>query len=802
MASTALADGTYVMINGANTKLALDCVGATSYDGANVSLHESNETDAQLVRVWTRQDGTRQLCFAGSGKCVDVVGGTVAQGQNVQQYTANDTAAQQWTVSPVDGTTITVGAAAYQAYKVYYSATDKASTRYLLEVDGIGTPSSGANLCIAADEGTSADQTWAFLPRSHVPDGTYCIRSALDTNLVLDVDGSSHGGGARVMISGWHVGSGVDHGNNQVVYVQTDAKTGQSKIKFTHSWMVMEIAQTKNEAHRDQDVVQSADEGTSTDQFWVIVPNGTARLNGTIMPTYSLHNVASEGTTQCLDVTGGSTTPGTRIRLWPENNSRAQSFVFEPCAFTDTGIRAPSLLGIAPKGSVEPRSLQEVARGSVPAWWRQAWKGTASAWQARYRSRARSASTGSWGSWGKWLSCEDASEANGGWGYCNRATDCTKDGSRTWSSRIWTYELGSSYDAAQVEVEARALDVGGHIARTSAGVSQVSTIVCVPKATITQALVDFEGLHLTWSIDFLPAGIWDVRLGSVMTSGSEWLAAPVELAGASGTTCVPWTGLTGVPAAGAALVCTCTLASSLLSSTSTSQVACAHAASETLAASATFVASDRLTDVCETARHALDGVYVARGGRALAACPMVSETSTTRTWDVVAPLVSPRALVVAHEEAGPWCATMVDLPEHGLQAHVWTWTDARGRMRCAALFVGHDHVPSGTDSRSASVTEYETVGAELPVMRAGSATKHDVSVTGAILPASDVAGTRWEGLAAWSTVGAIEELLRQRRATYRSPDGRMCDVYVSGYDMPRESDRYVEVTVTQAEEAR
>lgn len=85
MSSPTVEDGTYVVLNLGNTSLALDSCGATDGNNANVQLFTRNDTDAQLLRVWTRADGTRQLCFAATGKCVDVANGRFAHGNNVQQ---------------------------------------------------------------------------------------------------------------------------------------------------------------------------------------------------------------------------------------------------------------------------------------------------------------------------------------------------------------------------------------------------------------------------------------------------------------------------------------------------------------------------------------------------------------------------------------------------------------------------------------------------------------------------------------------------------------------------------------------
>lgn len=799
-----LDDGTYVMLNLANTSLALDCVGASDYNGANVQLFTRNDTDAQLVRVWTRSDGTRQLCFAASGKCVDVTNADFSHGANVAQYTANDTAAQQWSIMPVDGTTGTVSGTSYQAYKVYCAITYSSSStaNLLLEASGTGTPSSGTNLVISEDEGTSQDQMWLFVPMPPVADGAYVMRSALGTSLVADLNGCSHAAGARVCISGWHFGTGVEGGNNQVVRVSTDSSTGQSAISFAHSHQLMEVADLRSSASAGAHVVQSTDDG-GTDQRWVIVPYGTAHLNGTIVPTYEVRNVAATGTPLCLDVTNGSTTAGTWLELWEQNHTKAQLWIFDPSPIYTEGLTAPSMLGIAPASSVEPSAMHAVHASDTQGSWHAALSGRASAWQLRYRTRTRRAATGAWGGWSSWLSMGDLSEANGGWGRRNAATTTQAEDGVVWSPAFSVPTLlGKGTDAVEAEVEARAFAASGDgTSYVGPSVSQVSVIAFVPTATITAAEAMYDGLHATYTVDEASASIWSARLTSIALGGAELLAGAISLDGTSGTATIPWPSLASVPAAGSTLTCTCTVTDGSIEDASTSTVSAAWADGATLSFEPAFSVTDRMTVEVTVPAHAADAVLLVAGD-AMEEAESVFSSDSQKVYEVAPPLGTEWSIMVASRETSgstsAWCATTVKGPTI-LPAFVWTWTDARARKRAAALFLRRGGTPTVSDSLSADATAYETVGRERPVYRSGATLKRDISADGTIVPDA-VEG--YGGLAAWSTRDAFRELMGQRRALFRGPDGTRAKAYVTGISMPHESGLYADVSVTQSEEAR
>ena len=113
-----LADGTYILVNGANPDLVLDCAGDTTLNGANIQVWPINGTDAQYVTVWTMADGSRRLMMSKSGKALGLPDENIAPARTIQQRDPTGKASQAYEIDPVDGKQITVAGKQYQAYKI------------------------------------------------------------------------------------------------------------------------------------------------------------------------------------------------------------------------------------------------------------------------------------------------------------------------------------------------------------------------------------------------------------------------------------------------------------------------------------------------------------------------------------------------------------------------------------------------------------------------------------------------------------------------------------------------------------
>lgn len=786
-------DGTYVIVNAANTSLAIDSRGATDGNNSNVWLFTRNSTDAQFVTVFTRSDGTRQLMFACTGKCVDVVNGTVAQGQNVQQHTDNGSSAQQWTITALDGETVTIDGTSYQLYKIYLTETD---TEYLLEYEGTGTPVSGGNLCIARDETVSDDQKWAFIPANPVATGTYIIHPKVDTRLALDVQGSSHGIGAHVIVSGSHVGSGTDYGNNQVVWLRQYDDNGRAKLAFCHTFMLCEIFDM-NTAKSGTHVCQCGDYG-GTDQQWIITPHGTTTLNGLTVPCYQLRNYAAQGTPLLMDVCGGGTTPGTHVQIYTQNNSAAQDFCFEPTSMVAPALPVPSILGLTTDEGGSGASSSVAANGSPE--FRAAWSAAGTTWQVRYRYRTRAVGH-SLSNWGQWLSAADNTAANEGWG-STWLPNVTTENTSVKTTGVLTLPVvdceTNDYAEMQVEVRAFETDYQGKSGLTAHGNPGMSTIKLCWKPTLTITGLGWspDGLIVSYKTDY-PRGGNTITVNSVMVDEGEKVYSAlaktlsVDGLGQTGTFIVPLANLSHIPADGSTVTIVATLRTDAWTVNSSGNDEVAYTENNGITLVPVFQNTDRYTTIAAIPVHDETSVWAVWDDNVQKIEPFVTEDGYVK-YEIIPPLgVDFRIHAMVRDSDGSWATVASDHEPISAGVCVWNWESDRGQ-RCAIVNYNSDKAIEQDDTRKADVQTITTTGRTRPVYRFGPTQTRNMDVNGSLVEDED---------AKWSTRASLVELLEAHFAWFRNPRGELCRVAITGLSTPHDSAAYGSVTVNQEETA-
>ena len=470
-----LADGTYVVRNGAFPEYSLNSSGATDVNGANVWCYPFDNTDAAFVTIWTRSDGTRQIVFPATGKSLDLAATNYYAGVNVEQWEDNDSKTQQWTITPAPNKTYTFEGKEYRGYHIYLTET-LSSDKYCVELSGTPTNTDDndhpnvvltpAEYTSGTDDANSDDRYWFFVPANPVPTGTYRIRPAVNFDLVLEVEGNNLSSGAWVRINT------ENGGNNQVWVVRNDASSGRSRIVATHSMQLMEIANLRKDPDtgewKSYDgssfgngswVCQSPDDD-GDDQWWVIVPAGYGTWNGNNIPLYTIHNAASEGTSHLLDVYGDNGYPGNYLEVWAQTGSAAQKFFFEPWTMLDKHLGTPSWseIGLSTNPNSGARGTIFVGSSDVAAVSGKLyclWNCRGKTYKARYRCRTRSVGASSYGSWGRWYSMADNSSANNGLGDIwkpNVTSDGVTKHSPVTLSKIPTVD-NIAYDDVEVECE-------------------------------------------------------------------------------------------------------------------------------------------------------------------------------------------------------------------------------------------------------------------------------------------------------------------------------------------------------------
>lgn len=402
----AITPGTYVLLNVANTGLAMDTQGATSTKGANVRLYTRNDSDGQLVSV-VSYGSNYVLRFALTGMVVDVKKATIAQGQTVQQYTWNKGKGQQWTFVDAGEASVIDGSDG----RCYYIRTALAnSNNYEIEAYG-STPAAKTDLDIAKHT-TANDHKWIFVPKPTLKPGTYRFLSAKDMESCLGLSGKS--GDINVYVQGeddtnlqrWKV---TNSGDNCLVESVSNASRYMTPINY---------------AVADSAVVQIGRDSTRDTTKWLPVQAGTVKYNGNVTPYYEFRNFGSGSRVNyVMDVQGAANTIGTRLMVYPDNNKAQQGFVAVPETTLNTSVEAPSAPGAA--ASVGGTKVSVIV-GKDKVSSHPAWIGTGEQWQLRYRTRKRLVSSGNdvLSAWTPWTSIDGGSTVNAGWGNA-AAPNCT-----------------------------------------------------------------------------------------------------------------------------------------------------------------------------------------------------------------------------------------------------------------------------------------------------------------------------------------------------------------------------------------
>ena len=181
-----VAAGTYSVASALSSGSVLDAAGAGTADGTAAQVYSANGTDAQAWVVEDAGAGYVTVRNAASGLALDVPGADASSGAQLQLWTPNGSWAQRW-VAVRDGSGIRLVSALSDSLSV--------------DLPGAST-ADGSRLQLYSDNGTAA-QRWSFVTpgcTQVVPNGVYVIKSAMNQNYVLDIDGASDANGANAQL--------------------------------------------------------------------------------------------------------------------------------------------------------------------------------------------------------------------------------------------------------------------------------------------------------------------------------------------------------------------------------------------------------------------------------------------------------------------------------------------------------------------------------------------------------------------------------------------------------------------------
>jgi len=258
---------------------------------ANLDLWHVNGTSAQKFIVVKNTNGTYSFAAYCSGRYLDVENGVYQRGQNVRQYDANGTGSQSWVpVANSDGTVS------------FRCAMD---SKYMLDVRG-GSTADNTNIQIWTDNGKPS-QKFKVEVVGKVPykTGKYHIKSAVGSDMMLDVNKTSTADGTEIVI--------YSKGNtpSQEFRLMYGAEGSYRLITFCGK-----AVDVKNAGAEETTKIQQHTANYTKAQNWFIKDAGDDTVN-----------LVSEANGLCMDVDNAKTADGTDVWCYRNDNTKAVKWI-------------------------------------------------------------------------------------------------------------------------------------------------------------------------------------------------------------------------------------------------------------------------------------------------------------------------------------------------------------------------------------------------------------------------------------------------------------------------------------------
>jgi hypothetical protein len=801
-----LADGTYVIRLAADTSKAMDVVGASDYSGADVQVFTINYSSAQIVHVITRSDGSRQILFSLTGKCLDIDAANIADGSNVQQWDDNDSAAQRWAIID-SGSTVTIDSKAYTAWSIAHFRNQS----YVCDCACGGT-SVGTNIQLWSANSTAA-QRFVFWPVDVLPEGYYELRSALDTDVCVDVSCASKADGANVQMYSW------DDTNAQKFYMGFGREDGCTGIMALHSRKYLDVS--GGGTINGTNVQQFTGNNTNAQQ-WLPEINGYTKINGVTVPLLKV--TCQVGMGNCLDAACGSTALQTRVQVWESNGTKAQRWAALPTEAYGSSMPVPSSYMMrfpdgrdqtSPWGNCPlTNGVTDGVQNSDGTWTTKFYPSFSCATnllQVRYRLISYKAGNHSSYTTSAWMSLRDSSTSNQGWGDVGSCITMTRSGSRVVSPYGIDVTVGSGSgqcDQVVVEVQARSYATSyGDEAIAAHGPTYGGKCTCVWSArpTFSAAAMSYDGIWMPYT-STLSASTSAATL-SVSAKDADgnvvFNSCTNTNMSAADTFKVPTSALAKLPEDGSTLTLSYTMTTQYgVARSGSAQVTISSDTDHGIAVAPTFVYDSYLRGYRCTFKAGTTNacyVYVTSGHKqAYEACEQISEDSSAGT---VTFLVLPQfgkattVLTSAYISNTKWGFNSDTLDAISSEDAVWNWSIG-SNIVSAALRVSIDSSPSHTYDLTPDYSVHVTTGREHEVVTFGESMTGEFSSTGVIVPdlLSDIPGqieTNFDALAYTGPRG--EDVI------FRDAFGRWARVAIIGVSQPHQLSIYSALTVKMRE---
>ena len=293
--STEIEEGIYYIKTSIDEKRVLDVKDNSKENGANIQLWEKSaeSTDNQKFEITKTESGNYRIKAMHSGKVLE------EKETKVQQNEINNKETQEWIISETE--------------EGYYNIISK-STGLYLDIPG-ALATNGRIVSLYEENETNAqkfklEEIEELTGEKTIEEGTYYIKSAVNTKKVFDVTGNSSSNGANIQL--WEKSAeSTDNQKFEVKYLSN----GYYEIKAKHSGKVLDVAGagTTNGTR-----IQQYDSNGSDAQKWIIKEAGGG-----------YYYLISKCNGLYIDIPGGIVTDGSSVQMYEGNGSTAQKFEFE-----------------------------------------------------------------------------------------------------------------------------------------------------------------------------------------------------------------------------------------------------------------------------------------------------------------------------------------------------------------------------------------------------------------------------------------------------------------------------------------
>lgn len=323
-----------------------------------------------------------------------------------------------------------------------------------------------------------------------ITEGIYEIYPAIAKpgSVALDVSGSGIANGTNVII--W----GRNGNNNQKWYLKQES-TGKWSLRSVHSGKYLDVnggvaAMGTN--------IQVWEDNDLTPQRWKLTKVREVTVNGVACVVATVGSyVTPDGSTWMMDLRQGLTDWNTNVRLWEANGAIAQEWILVPSTAEDPTMPVPYNLGIAEtRGSYKMEPYIKEDTPFYPSWvCAPSWvNGGNNFYETRYRLRYMKSGSSYWQPWSDWST------------WTNASVTTATDGSRqNWATSPYEVEYQwANVKNAEFEYQVRSAATGSSTEDPHHSLVAARTLNAYKKPTVTITATGWtpEGLRIGWSSDY------------------------------------------------------------------------------------------------------------------------------------------------------------------------------------------------------------------------------------------------------------------------------------------------------------